>query len=287
MKVTNKHNLPQVIVDIVENQRKITPKRYSVTEILSGTREILLKRRHNDEIEIDCSMQVNAILGTAAHKVLELAETDTNVKMEERINIEVMDGYSLSGQYDRFIDGVIEDWKTASVFKFMMDDFKDWKRQGMMYAWLKRRLNDGEPVHKVRFYALFKDWSYTKSQRDASYPQSQIMSVEWAVTDIEMKEIDTFIRNKFTELIKYESRELLPMCTQDERWADDDKYAVMKPGRKSAVRVLPNMFEAEQYIIDNNVKNGYVEKREGKDKKCINYCDACKFCDFYKSKYNG
>ena len=71
MKITNKLNLPQPFVDAVTREYQYKDKQYSVTAILKDVREILLTRRHNDEIEQDVADMIWLIFGTAVHKVLE------------------------------------------------------------------------------------------------------------------------------------------------------------------------------------------------------------------------
>lgn len=72
MVITNKYNLPQSIVDLVSgDQREVDWNSYSVTEILNPTREIILNRRHNKEIEQDVSSTTNLIFGTAVHNLIE------------------------------------------------------------------------------------------------------------------------------------------------------------------------------------------------------------------------
>ena len=53
MILTNKLNLPQPFVDAATNDHEYTEGRYSVTELLGGTCEAILKRRHSDELTDD------------------------------------------------------------------------------------------------------------------------------------------------------------------------------------------------------------------------------------------
>ena len=53
MRIKNKLGLPKPFVSAVEREYQYKDKQYSVTTILKDVREILLTRRHNDEIEQD------------------------------------------------------------------------------------------------------------------------------------------------------------------------------------------------------------------------------------------
>ena len=61
-----------------------------------------------------------------------------------------------------------------------------------------------------------------------------------------------------------------------------DKYAVMRKGRKTALRVLDSQEEAEAYRAEKG--GDYIEERKGEDKKCIDYCLCCRKCDYWKQK---
>lgn len=56
--ITNKLNLPQPFVDAATSDHRYTVGRYSVTEVLGGTCEAILKRRHENEIEDDVADRV-------------------------------------------------------------------------------------------------------------------------------------------------------------------------------------------------------------------------------------
>ena len=56
--ITNKMNLPQPFVDAATSRHKYTDKRYSVTEVLGGTCEAILKRRHAGEGEEDVADRI-------------------------------------------------------------------------------------------------------------------------------------------------------------------------------------------------------------------------------------
>ena len=77
----------------------------------------------------------------------------------------------------------------------------------------------------------------------------------------------------------------LPLCTPEERFNSGDKYAVMKKGRKTAMRVLDSLEDAEAW---KHASGGeYIDVRKGEDKKCIDYCSVCKFCDYWQENYGG
>ena len=58
MKVTNVMGLPKPFVEAATSDHEYTEGRYSVTELLGGTCEAILKRRHSDELTDDVADRV-------------------------------------------------------------------------------------------------------------------------------------------------------------------------------------------------------------------------------------
>ena len=283
MIITNKFNLPKAYVDAVKDNHVIVDKRYSVTTLLDPIREILLKRRHYDEIEQDVSDMVWLLFGSAVHKIIE--ESDKTGFAEYNLEWPIIEDYVLSGICDLYNEELfsVEDHKTASVYKIIKQDFEDWRKQGLMYAYILRKL--GHHVGKLRFHALMKDWSH-RDYRQAQfnhkfYPEHPIWTWEYEISESDMKEIEEFIFNKFNEIIKYEhvKDDELPICSMEDRWNDGDKFKVIKEGNKRAIKICESYEEAQQLAIANNAR---VEKIKGEDKRCKDYCLVCKFCNYWK-----
>ncbi|MFR8144787.1 MAG: hypothetical protein ACLU84_06905 [Clostridia bacterium] len=287
MKINNKLNLPQPFVDAVTKEYEYKEKQYSVTTILKDVREILLTRRHNKEIEQDVADMIWLILGTAVHSVLENSkEADAEFK-EEHFVEEVQNGYKLSGQADLYNaeTKTVTDYKTCSVWKVIYDDWDDYKKQLLMYAWAFKKM--GFEVEEGQIVAVIKDHSKTKAKTDSNYPQYPVYKKVFKFSDQEFKEIEEFIKDKFTQIEKYENTEddKLPICTEESRWNDGDKYAVKKKGNKRALRVYDTLEEAEAHLKQDDSLE--LEIRKGEDKKCMEYCSCCEFCSYWKERYGG
>ena len=285
MIVSNVLNLPAAFVHAVSTERHNAPHCYSATTLNKGAKEIVLTDRHYDEITVDASEQIWAVWGTAVHALLE-SEKDDNFH-EERFKVAVGNSY-VTGQVDSYDmeRGIINDWKTASVWKVQFADFADWRAQGLTYAWLLTK--SGLEVKKCRFVALLKDHSKTKAKHDARYPQSPVFVYEFDVTADDLAATEARIISKVTEIenaYKLGDDDIEP-CTLEERWADGEKYAVMKNGRKTAVKLFDNQQDAEAYAGELG-NSHYVEHRPAVSRKCEDYCSCCDFCNFYKSMHKG
>ncbi|MBO6302652.1 MAG: PD-(D/E)XK nuclease family protein [Ruminiclostridium sp.] len=324
MKVTNKYGLPDAFVQAVSVERHNKAGCYSATTLNKGVKEIILQARHWDELETDASDNVWAIFGSALHSVMQskaetflmplfrsfiagLDDEDEDghkrfaekmieyIKFRAAIDAFVEESFSenvsnsvVTGQIDSYnIDsGTIVDWKTSSVYKVLLQDFNDWRQQGMTYAWLLRR--NGLPARKCRFIALLKDHSKSKARFESGYPKSPVFVYEFDVTQQELERHGEWIAAKVAALEaaeKLADDEIEP-CSAAERWASDDKYAVMKEGRKSAVRVLDTAEDAND-LAERLGKGHYVEFRAGEPRKCADYCLCKNFCNFYKGLKNG
>lgn len=288
MKLTNELNLPQPFVDAATSDYQYTDKRYSVTSVLKGTRESILQRRHSEEIETDVSEMVWAIFGSAVHKILEQSEETADQLKENWLSVEVQNGYELSGIFDLYDDatGTVTDYKTATVWKFIYKEFDDWRTQCLAYVWLLRKI--GFNARRGEIVGMLKDHSKTKAKTDHTYPQQPVQRIGWNFTDKDLEGFESWLKAKFAEIEQAEklSDDDLPLCSDVERWHKPDKYAVMKEGRKTAVKLYDSEEEANARVEQEG--NGfYVEHRKGEDSKCLNYCSACEFCSHYKELMNN
>ena len=286
MIITNKTGLPAPFVRMAQSDYEPTPKRYSATTLLKSVREILLKRRHDAAIEQDCADMTWLLFGKAVHRILEEYGTGENEFTEEKLTVELENGYTVSGIID-FYDmakGELVDYKTASVWKVIHKDFDDWYKQGLIYAWLLWQ--NGLSCKKATFYAILKDHNVQKAKYETGYPKLPVQKVEFRITEDDLEYIEVFIREKIEMLRLYEGApdDELPLCTKEERWNDGVKYAVMKKGRKTALRVLDSLEEADRWMEKNG--GDLVEVREGTDKKCLDYCLCCTKCFYWKMLQN-
>ena len=137
MGITNKLGLPQPFVEAVSKEYQYKEKQYSVTSLLKGTCQTILERRHSSEIEQDVSDMVWLIFGTAVHSILEKAqESETQLK-ENWLCIDVGE-FKLSGIFDLYDEKTktVTDYKTASVWKVIYNDWEDYRKQTLIYAWM-------------------------------------------------------------------------------------------------------------------------------------------------------
>lgn len=286
MKYTNKSNLPSAIVAVCEEDDGHKPEEntFHVTELLKPTKSAALLRRHYDEIEQDVSDCIWLVFGKAVHSLLE--KHDTTGYSEFKLDMPLENGTRVVGRVDLYNeeDCSVEDYKTATVWKILFQDFEDWKFQGLQYAYGLSKL--GKLVKKLRFHAMLKDWSARERKlallQGKEYPEHPIYTWEYEVTADDIDKIHEFMLERSSaELaaLNADSDDEIPVCPAGERWNTGDKFAVMKPGRKSAVKVCSTREEAD--TLSKTIEGSYIEERKGEDKRCNDYCLACRFCNHY------
>lgn len=284
MIITNRLNLPRAFEHMCAQEYECAPNEYRVTSLLKGIRETMLERRHHREVEVDVADMIWLLFGTAVHSILERQPEGDEELREERIKVP-FDGYILSGKFDLYCGKQmkITDYKTCSVWKVIYGDYADWRRQLLIYAWMMRRI--GFEVNTGEVVAIMKDHSKRDAKIKADYPQYPVRVIQFHFAPKDFMEIEQWLKDKFAEVKRCEALpdDELPLCTPDERFNSGDKYAVMKKGRKTALRVLDTREEAEAWMAVND-KGDYIEVREGEDKKCIDYCRVAPFCNYARAK---
>tara|TARA_A100001391_G_scaffold194464_1_gene170805 strand:- start:1444 stop:2367 length:924 start_codon:yes stop_codon:yes gene_type:complete len=301
--ITNKHGLPEAFVNFARNDKYTKgDSDISVTQLIDSPRVLLMREKHRDEISTDAMDMVFALFGTAVHAVLEGATGD-NVVKEERIYADVK-GWTLSGAIDQYEiedDGIIiTDYKVTSVWSVIYSK-QEWVNQLNVYAYLLEK-EKNIPVKKIQICAILRDWNRREASLKPDYPDTPMV-----VLDIPLRSFKA--RTQYVESrmdIHQEARQsfdfddTMTLCNSDERWARPDKWAVMKKGRKSAIKLFNDKEIAEDHIEwkKSQPSKGskanpylsddyYVEHRKGDNPRCSgNYCGVAEFCSQYREMLN-
>tara|TARA_R100000458_G_C8270427_1_gene245182 strand:+ start:584 stop:1468 length:885 start_codon:yes stop_codon:yes gene_type:complete len=291
LKYTNKHNLPPEIIRAIENDSYSKGESViSITGLLQPPRIRLLKEKHKDEITSDYSDEIWKILGQSIHTILERANENYEDTITEHRYFTDVNGWTISGQTDSLAleENTLKDYKITSVWTVIsaLNGGKaDWEQQLNCYAWL-HKVETGKNIDQLNIIALARDWNKRELQRrSGDYPSSAISVIEIPVWSFAKQ--DKFIKERVSLHQEAEVKSLfndeLPLCTDEERWKKADTWRVMKKGRKTAVRVLPSLKEAEEYLNNSDIPHLNIEHSEGEPMRCSgNYCDVADFCEQYK-----
>lgn len=286
MNITNEYGLPDTFVKACENDPyfKGDGVDYSASEIIAPIRQVILKHRHWKNLTEDVSERVWSLFGKSVHYILEKAGVK-NALTEERITIDVL-GKKLSGAFDFYYDETLYDYKVTSVWSSIYGSrIADWTSQMNIYAYLMRI--SGFTVNALKVVAIYRDWSAKKQMGDDRYPPRNVQEVVLELWSMEKQK--EFIDRKITELMVAENDtdEDLKECTDEQMWAKTDTYAVMKDGRKSAVKVCVSNEQALGVIasITKEKDKHTIVMRPGERTRCESYCPVKNFCSQYK-KYS-
>lgn len=279
MIITNKYGLPESLVNACKQERHNKPGEISATTLIKGVKHTVLEERHFDEAEADVSDLGYSMEGTALHEFL--SKKNPEEITEERFSVKVGDK-TVTGQCDLYDmeSGTIYDYKRTSVWKYIYKSFDEWRMQGFIYAWLMKKA--GLEVKRCVFVPMFRDWSKAESLRNPDYPKAKMATVEFSVTEEDLKKIEEFIFKRVDDISaaeKLDDDQIEP-CSPEERWEKPASYAVMKEGRKTAVRVFSDKKDAE-LLAATDSKMSVVE-RKGTCGRCEEYCYYAQFCNFYK-----
>ena len=278
MQLTNVHNLPQTIVNVIKRPQYTKGKsNLSMTELLNSPRIVQLKRKHWDDLTEDAAGMVWSLFGTALHNILEHGKDDHHI-VEERVFAEI-DGMTISGAIDLQEieeDGIIlSDYKTTSAWA-VQNEKQDWHNQLNGYAFLVEKAK-GRKVKKLQIVAIIRDWSSREAKQKESYPQAPIVVIDIPLWSFEDRE--QYIRNRIhahTEaFFEDETGGEIAPCTPDEMWEKPEKFAVMKEGGVRAKSVHDTQQEAEIALPS---KGYFIQHRPGERTRCDSFCQVSAFC---------
>ena len=285
MKLTNKFNLPQTFVNVIQRPTYSRgDSEISVTEILSPPQLVQLRRRHAEDIEEDAADRVWSLFGSACHNILQHG-TDNNHIVEERL-FTTFEGWRISGQIDLQEiqpDGtlVISDYKVTSAWAVQQEK-TEWVDQLNLYAWLVETTKSVS-VSGLQIVGIVRDWSRRDAANKEGYPQAPIVVLDIPLWDHETRE--QFVRtrlNLHNEANFAVVSGKMPECTSDEMWEKPTTYAVMKEGGKRAKKVFLIQQQAEAFLAEQKGAH-FIETREGGRTRCESFCQVASFCDQWKN----
>ena len=247
-----------------------------MTELITPPQIRALSLKHWDDIEEDASNRIWAALGTLMHTLLEKHGQNIEGHLTEHFMEVEIDGYTVSGVADLLDTHTqrLTDYKFVSVWSTIDGVKREWVEQANLYSALFRR--QGQEVKTANIVAIFRDWSKGKASQDTSYPQTQVKIYDldmWPAEQAESFLLERLSLHRAAELGTY------PECTAEERWAKPERWALMKAGRKTAVKLFDSKQELDTYAKAFNLEAGhYPERRPSASTRCESYCSVSQFC---------
>lgn len=192
----------------------------------------------------------------------------------------VIGGILVSGKFDFIGDGLVEDLKNTSTFKFMKTNGRDYILQGSMY-----RLLNQDKVTKdyMNLTFNFTDWSKRDQRMNPAYPPAKMLTVRYNLMPLD--ETKRWAEERVALLLEAMKmmEEDLPHCTDEELWRTDPVFKWYKkpedahiPGKRSSKNFATRR-EAEQYIATDGKNAGLLVEKKGEVKACL-YCAGFSAC---------
>jgi hypothetical protein len=285
MKLTNKFNIPQTFMNVLDRPTYSKGKAHlSVTQLLNSPKIVALTKKFEDQIEQDASDMVWSIFGSAVHNVLEHGKDENHI-VEQRIHKEY-EGWSISGAIDLQVvnpNGIdVKDYKTTTVWAVMNEKI-EWEVQLNMYAGLVEDVKK-IPVTSVGIVAIIRDWNRRESTTREGYPEAPIKELPIRLWSKE--ERDAFIASRIALHsaceFAIETDGELPDCTPEEMWEKPTVWAVRKIGNKRAHSLYETEELATAALADLGA-NYEIEVRKGERTRCENFCPVNTWCTQYKT----
>lgn len=282
----NSLNLPQPLLRACElDDYDRGPNSWrTITELIAPPRMVALRQAYPEQVTVEDVADMLWILqGKAMHAVL--AQSNATGLAERRLEM-TMAGRVISGQFDHFElspAGTLTDYKSTSVWTVVYKDrFGDWEAQLNGYALLLGV--HGHAVTGVQVLAMLDGWSRAKAKKERDYPQWKAVVVPlrlWSRAEQEHYFTERIALHDAAERALAEGRPL-PRCTPKDRWQEPPVWAVMRRGRKSAVKLCPSEAEARAIIAEAPGGLCWVEYRPSLAKRCLpgrdGYCPMRTLC---------
>lgn len=264
MRYSNVQNLPEVLVRaLAEERNKPNDNEISVTDLISPPLIHTLKKKHWDEIEIDISEKIWALLGISVHYYLEKHAPDEALA-EEFLDVE-FNGWRILGRKDLYYNKAICDYKVTSA-RSLQEERRDWIYQLNLYKWMLEQI--GFEVEKLYIYVFIRDWT-RKNEKQFPIPFSVI-----EIPILSKEEIETFLikRLSLQKLCDENPFE----CSDEEKWFRKG-VVILFDENGNEVRTF---FSAEKMANLYLVGNQFLEIRSWHFIRCTNYCLVRNICPF-------
>ena len=293
MKITNKHDLPLVLIDWINNSNKqrqlqVEQGDFTVTQLLSNPKEQYLLSR-NPDIEVDASQFISVLSGEAWHTGIAANSTNRRFNgalVEKRFSIKYH-GWKITGQPDVIDGDYLMDYKESTVGRFAKGVPQEYENQLNFYHYILS--SNGKHPKFMGIWVKYKDYMPSRAGTN-HYPDAAMQYFPVQIWDYD--EQDAFIKSRIEAHVGNLNSQLdkmdMPQCTDEERWYSNEVHAVMKKGGKRSLHNAATHEDAQAWIDGDNTKvkkdQLTIERRPGVYRKCENYCFAKSVCDQYNNQ---
>ena len=257
------------------------PRRFGITNLTSPPQAVQLKRTRWQDMTMFASQRLPMLLGTITHKAFEKLDLP-GILTEQKYEI-VREVNGAPATVVTIIDREqwhtpdcvsVTDLKTGSCYAAMGEPKADYIAQVNICAHaLREKHGTGLEIRGLHLSYWCKDWvagSFRKQPPSANVVQEVPV---WGPAQCE-----DYLMNRLVLHIKAEDGMRVGCKDKEDRWKDD-KWAVMKKGRKTAVKLFDDAESAGEWLREQNDQRLLsIEHRAGQPRRCMFYCDAAGVC---------
>jgi hypothetical protein len=247
-----------------------------------------LSVKHHNDMVFDVADTMNAIQGQMGHLLFDKVESATITE----VNLETtFEGQKIRGRADYYDPAT----KTLGDSKFRQVNSVLLEKQLNVYRWMAER--SFMVVNRLQGDIYINGWVRYKAYGNPNYPQAPYQKIDvpmWSLTETEnfVRERLAIHRTMALECLRLndhdpvrmaEAEAAIPICTDEERYMQPTKYAVMKEGQKKAVKLFDSQADADRFITTFTTANANklaVVERKGGYIRCMSYCPVRAFCAY-------
>lgn len=263
---------------------------FSATALPQPPRLRQLMSRHAKYITEDVTEKTWALFSLALHQMLDEVAGAHHVTEETLFG--VLDGETLVCRLDHAIyeEGLLVDFKLTKAWSWVFGGRDEWTAQMNVTAEIMEQ--NGIPVKEILLCLFIRDWNRNqlKAKGPEDYPPADIQ--ELAVELWPREQRQAYIRERIRQHREAEklTDQTLPVCTEQERWADSSVWVVTKKsykplesGYRRAVKhgKKETQEEAEEMARalneEKKTEEHIVEYKRGESRRCKT-CSVWKFC---------
>lgn len=199
------------------------------------------------------------------------------IYVEQRAIKEIVVGgelWKVGGKFDLCIQGILQDTKTTSTFKYVKGETREYMLQGSIYRWLHP---DKITSNFIRICFVFTDWMKSRAN-DPNYPSQRVLSIDVELMSIE--ETERWVRNRISLIQQFRGvpETAVPHCTPEELWVDPTVYKYYSnPLKLDRATKNFDTDKAGAYAYLASQGKGIVREIAGTPKRC-GYCSAQPIC---------
>ena len=287
--LTNNYNTPSIMLDVLEDdvRHDVGSSDYSATSLVLPPRLLQLKKRYGHQIIDDARDRWHLFLGSALHEYIEkklkrkpdkyIVEHKITEFVNDRKVVAIPDAYELDTK-------TVYDHKSCTQWQWNSEHKLEYEQQLNINAWFLRQC--GYHPERGALTMLTKDWTVSALHRmgPEAYPPNPMWVQDIPIWSEQEQEDFINARLDLHKECEEMSDEELPLCTDEDMWAQNTKWAVMAPGVYKAKKLAGSEQEAKEWIANSRLAkpNWYIEKRPGRRTRCEDYCPVKRFCSQYK-----